>query len=369
MRTRCVQHTWCVMAENAETRKTEKGKEKVVKETKKSVSSKKEQDDSKILQLLTELKQKMDSSEQKLTDVCKRVVDLETMDYGDYEYDEEYVDQGPVPCSSKRTHEQDPNNNETVDDSRFSSLAKRFKAQELTDKDIDPVLANNVTDLFRKGIEDEQFANMLKDEKLARPANCDGLSVVKCNQLVWDLLSPNARTTDKKLQNIETSVVKSAIVLTKMVDQVAKLEQKLKEKGEDITFIVDDVNDSLALLGHANRQINLTRKDLLKPELKYEYTHLCNHQVPYTNQLFGDDVSKAAKEIEDAAKIGNRMQYGNYRGYSGSFRGGRAGFRGRFRSRPRGIGRGRGYYPGSAGHSGDPKNSARRGGLRTPSRT
>ena len=58
MRTRCVQHTWCVMAENAETRKTEKGKEKVVKETKKSVSSKKEQNDSKILQLLTELKQK-----------------------------------------------------------------------------------------------------------------------------------------------------------------------------------------------------------------------------------------------------------------------------------------------------------------------
>ena len=50
-----------------------------------------------------------------MTDVCQRVVDLETMDYGDYEYDEEYVDQGPVPCSSKRTHEQDPNNNETVD--------------------------------------------------------------------------------------------------------------------------------------------------------------------------------------------------------------------------------------------------------------
>jgi len=64
---------------------------------------------------------------------------------------------------------------------------------------------------------------------------------------VWDL-SPNACTTDKKLQDIETSVVKSAIVLTKMVDQVAKLEQKLKENGEYISFIVDNVNDSLALL-------------------------------------------------------------------------------------------------------------------------
>jgi len=44
---------------------------------------------------------------------------------------------------------------------------------------------------------------------------------------------PNARTTDNNLQNIETSVVKAAIVLTKMVDQVAKLEQKLNEKVED----------------------------------------------------------------------------------------------------------------------------------------
>jgi hypothetical protein len=84
---------------------------------------------------------------------------------------------------------------------------------------------------------------------------------------------------------------------------------------------VDKVNDSLALLGQANRQINLIRKNLLKVELKCEYTYLCNHQIPYTNQLFGDDVSNAAKEIEDAAKIGNRMQYGNYRGYSGSYRG------------------------------------------------
>ena len=48
------------------------------------------------------------------------------MDYVDYEYDEDYVDQGPVPCSSKRTNKKDSNNYVTVDDSRFSSLAKRF---------------------------------------------------------------------------------------------------------------------------------------------------------------------------------------------------------------------------------------------------
>ena len=76
----------------------------------------------------------------------------------------------------------------------------------------------------------------------------------------------------------------------------------------------------MAFPKHAKRQMNLTRKYLLKQKLKYEYIYFCNHQVPNANQLFGDDVSKTAKEIEDAAKIGNIMQYGNDSGYIGSFR-------------------------------------------------
>ncbi|KAH3785119.1 hypothetical protein DPMN_150771 [Dreissena polymorpha] len=89
--------------------------------------------------------------------------------------------------------------------------------------------------------------------------------------------------------------------------------------------------------------------------------------MPYTTQLFGYDVAKAAKEIEDCAKIGSKMlHYGssNYRGPS-SFRGGSGGFRGRFRTRPRGYGRGRGSF---ALMGNDAKNGPRRGGLRNLNR-
>jgi len=74
------------------------------------------------------------------------------------------MDEGAVPCSSKRTHEQDLTVIKlltTVD----SPLAKGLNGQEVTDKDINPVLANDVTDMFRKGTGKEQFATMLKDEK------------------------------------------------------------------------------------------------------------------------------------------------------------------------------------------------------------
>ena len=351
------------------------------------VPSQKEKEDMKVLELLREMKAKMDKSEEMLNRVTKRVENLENIekydDYGHfgqhhYEYgdiyEEDCYNEANFSASTsgvKRLCEEnkDDKNNEAVVDSRFSSLAKRFKGQEVTDKDLDSVLSSNITDLFRKGMEEEQYNELLKDDKLSRPPNCEGLSVVKCNQLVWDLISPNAHTTDKKLQNIEISVVKSATILAKMVDKTAKIEKQIKEKeSDDISYIIDHSNDAIALLGHANRQINLLRKDLLRPEHKNEYSHLCNHTVPYTCQLFGDDVSKAAKEIEDAAEIGNKMQYGQYRG---GFRGSRGGFHGRLRVRPwsRGFGRGRSFYGAHSSQSGgDPKNMPRRGSLRFPAK-
>jgi hypothetical protein len=61
------------------------------------------------------------------------------------------------------------------------------------------------------------------------------------------------------MQNIETSVVKSANKLTKVVNQMAKLETKVE--SDVFGGFNDECNDILALLEQANKQINFTRKD------------------------------------------------------------------------------------------------------------
>lgn len=70
--------------------------------------------------------------------------------------------------------------------------------------------------------------------------------------------------------------------------------------------MIDDCNDVLALMGHANKQINLAKKDFLRPELNKDYSHLCSHSRPFTSQLFGDDVSKFARELEECSKISSK---------------------------------------------------------------
>ena len=72
-------------------------------------------------------------------------------------------------------------------------------------------------------------------------------------------------------------------------------------------------NDALALMGHTNYMINMFRRDQIKPELKKEYRSLCNANLPVTEHLFGDELAKASKEVEDKNKISNRMHITNMR--------------------------------------------------------
>ena len=115
---------------------------------------------------------------------------------------------------------------------------------------------------------------------------------------------------------MKKTLVKAATILTKVDDKMAKLDTD----QDEISEVLDNCNDTIALLGHANKQINLSRRYFMKPDLDANYVHLCAQSVPYTSYLFGDDVSKAAKDIEDTRKIGSRL--GGYRGRP-FYRGGR----------------------------------------------
>ena len=298
-----------------------------------------------------------------LEQVCNRLSTLEDYSCEDYGYDEyeegEVLETHPAADVTPDIHNTSTGSSEKV--SRFSELSRQFKSQETTCPDVEEGLAETVTAMFRNGIEDDKYAEMIRDEKNPRPGNCDGLVTVKMNPLVMDAMSTAAKANDRRLMYINTSVVKAATILVKTVNKMSEMESENPVYKE----FVDNCFSSLALLGHANRQIQWARRDIVKPELKDEYAHLCNHTLPYTSFLFGDDVSKAAKEIEDTAKISNKIN----RNYRGGYRG-RPFTRGpRFRGRARGAYRGTsvgryhpyGYYNGPSASYQEPKNFPRRG--------
>jgi hypothetical protein len=99
------------------------------------------------------------------------------VDNGDYQmYDEhEGQDQGEFPSNKRKTNE---NNTR-----KFASMSKRIKTRETLGDKIDETLAENVTDLFRNGMNEDHFGELTKDESNSCPGNCEGLTTVKPNQL------------------------------------------------------------------------------------------------------------------------------------------------------------------------------------------
>ena len=87
------------------------------------------------------------------------------------------------------------------------------------------------------------------------------------------------QSTDKMMQIIETSIVKRATILAKVVNNKAIVESQLKSTQQSLEFgefdtvtiklskLINDCNDILALMGHSNKQINLARKYFFRPEL------------------------------------------------------------------------------------------------------
>ena len=71
---------------------------------------------------------------------------------------------------------------------------------------------------------------------------------------------------------------------------------------------VDMLNGALALVGNANYRNNIARRLVIKKEINPKYAHLCTDKVPMTRQLFGDDVSTSAKQIEEADKLKFKIQ-------------------------------------------------------------
>ena len=252
------------------------------------------------------------------------------------------ADKGTVDDSTTGT---DNNNNEeppskkqkTDDQSVFKSMNDKFKIKEKTDAPVDSELAELVNNLFRQGMPEDQFSELIKS--INRPENCDSLTKTRVNQLIWNLLTEPTRAEENRLQYKQNMLIKAACLITKMLHELNVLRnEKEVDIPEDIMCLG---TDALGLLGHCNKVTNMHRREMHRPDLNYQYQHLASSSAPFTSLLYGDDVSKNVSDIDSANKVGNkirRLKFGH--GYGGWPRGYK---RGRGRGGPRGRGRGLGF--------------------------
>jgi hypothetical protein len=76
--------------------------------------------------------------------------------------------------------------------------------------------------------------------------------------------------------------------------------------------IVESMTDAIiALCARANSELNIRRKELIKPDLRGDYKHLCSASVLSSSLLFVDDLSKHVKNLTAVNKVFFRRKTGS----------------------------------------------------------
>ena len=116
---------------------------------------------------------------------------------------------------------------------------------------------------------------------------------------------------------MQLALVKGIMPVARLTD-LSMTEKKGLDK-EGVQQIKQFGLDALSLLTHVNYELNMQRRQLMKPDIGKDYASLCSQQIPSTYYLFGDDLKKQLKDIGDVNKIGAKVQVsrGSHRSSSG----------------------------------------------------
>ena len=231
-------------------------------------------------------------------------------DYENYAYGGDIIQEDTAdPQFLEEDSEESPPKKQKTDSSIFKNISEKFNPKEVTDHDIDSDHKDLINVTFREGISDDQQTDLVKN--IHRPGNTFTMVKTKVNQCIWRLLKPQTQTDDVKMQTIQNDMIKAYI-------NVAKL---LNEAGQSLNADMLNLGTwALALLGQANKLINNERKESHKKDLDVRYLNLCSANFPFSEWLYGDDVNKYVKDIQDMNKL-SRNVGSNQRGGYGHGRG------------------------------------------------
>lgn len=194
---------------------------------------------------------------------------------------------------------------EPEEDEILADLEKEYDSEDLTGKSIhSPQLAKLLNKMFRNRLPDKLLKEKL--ERQARPENCDTAKPTRVNPGIWRKLREPTQKRDLQLFKIQQALVKGIIPVARLTDLSMTEKKGLDQEG--VQQIKQFGLDALSLLTHVNYELNMQRKQLMKPDIGRDYVSLCSPHVPFTDLLFGDDLQKQLKDIGDVNKIGAKVQ-------------------------------------------------------------
>ena len=122
---------------------------------------------------------------------------------------------------------------------------------------------------------------------------------------MWDLIRIETRMQDIRFQKSHSMLIKSMVPIilimnTWMTTTTANFKMKQ---------LCTLACDSFKLLSMVHSELVNKRKDVVKLDLRPQYRQLCNNNTAHTEWIFGDDLNKTIKDINEATQLGEKVGF------------------------------------------------------------
>ncbi|CAB3991522.1 Hypothetical predicted protein [Paramuricea clavata] len=186
-----------------------------------------------------------------------------------------------------------PDQEDPTDTGSFHNLAVEFSVVEKTSPAL-PGLAEIVNSLLRDRLTKEKLSEV--QSQYIRPENCPNLAApnYKVNKQIWQQMRKETRNTDSALQKTQGLLI-SGLCAVLEVCNVSDGDKKSK------------LPHAAVLLLTANREFNMKRRDLIRPDLNKQYGALCNPSTAISTYLFGDQLNKEVEKLTKSNKLSNKF--------------------------------------------------------------
>ncbi len=211
--------------------------------------------------------------------------------------------------SSLASGDSDPGNatDDLCDD--LDTIARAVHAQFELDDDTGPPINASVRDmmekLFRKTVPDAVMKN--KMDMIKCPDNCEYLIVPKLNPEIWAVLKSGVRNREIRTQKLQRKIIKAITMVAHSLDSLTEHNLGRNAKPADIPTLIKNLFGVIGILSSASQELNQFRNDEIKPVLPQKFKPLCSSQHPVTANLFGDDLAKSVKDLNETSRLSSNL--------------------------------------------------------------
>ena len=169
---------------------------------------------------------------------------------------------------------------------------------------IKEALAEVTNKIWHTALQPEHLKNKL--EKFKTPQNCN-IQTKKVNEEIWnDIMKSNNRQYDLKIQKAQNGILKAAMGIVKVSDELLSLKKRddiSKETRKNITPILQDLTDIMALNANANMELDGFRREAISKTLPIEMKSISKNVPSDAQHLFGEEIIKKMTDIKAKNKI------------------------------------------------------------------